>query len=141
MDTTAQASPSLADLILEQTAEAFIYANRQGIIERWNMAATLMFGYSLADARGQSLDLIIPESMRDVHWRGFDAAMDNGSTRLHGRPTLTRAVHKSGERLYVEMSFSVIVDEHGTTIGSAAVARNVTERVLHEKAAAAKRSE
>jgi PAS domain S-box-containing protein len=131
-----QATSSLSDLILEQTADALIYANREGVIERWNRAAASMFGYTFAEAYGQSLDLIIPEPLRAAHWRGFEAAMINGSTRLHGRPTLTRAERSSGGRIYVEMSFALVTDEFGKSIGSVAMAREVTERVLREKAAA-----
>lgn len=136
MEGNVQAVSSLGDLILEQTADALIYANHEGVIERWNAAATSMFGYAFAEAYGQSLDLIIPESLRAAHWRGFEAAMANGSTRLQGRPTLTRAERKTGERIYVEMSFSLVSDELGKAIGSVAMARDVTERVLREKAAA-----
>ncbi len=128
-------SASLGDRILEQAAEAVVYANREGVIERWNAAATTMFGYASAEALGQSLDLMIPEHLRKAHWRGFDAAMANGKTRLGGRPTLTRGLHKSGQKLYVEMSFALVVDEAGSPCGSVAVARDVTERVEREKAA------
>lgn len=66
--------------------------------------------------------------------------MASGSTRLHGRPTLTRAERKAGEKIYVEMSFSLVIDQSGKAIGSVAIARDVTERVLREKAAAARKS-
>lgn len=135
MDDNLQAVSSLGDLIVEHMADALIYSNRDGIIERWNPAAASMLGYSAAEACGQSLDLIIPEPLRAAHWRGFDAAMQNGSTRLHGRPTVTRAAHKSGQTLYVEMSFALVSDEAGKVIGSVAMARDVTERFLREKAA------
>lgn len=135
MDDNLQAVSSLGDLIVEHTADALIYSNRDGIIERWNPAAASMLGYSATEACGQSLDLIIPEPLRAAHWRGFDAAMQNGSTRLHGRPTVTRAAHKSGQTLYVEMSFALVSDEAGKVIGSVAMARDVTERFLREKAA------
>lgn len=131
-----QAENSLGDLIVEQTAEVVIYSNRDGVIERWNAAATAMFGYGAGEALGQSLDLIIPERLRAAHWRGFEAAMSSGKTRLHGRPTLTRAEHKTGSKLYVEMSFAVVVDAAGTALGSVAIARDVTERIERERAAA-----
>lgn len=129
-------SESLGELILEQTAEAVIYANHEGIIERWNAAAVAMFGYSAAEALGQNLDLMIPEHLRKGHWRGFDAAIASGKTRLGGRPTLTRGLHKSGQNLYVEMSFALVLGGAGPALGSVAVARDVTERVEREKAAA-----
>jgi len=107
------------------------------VIERWNAAAVAMFGYSATEAVGQSLDMIIPEHLRKAHWRGFDAAMANGKTRLGGRPTLTRGLHKSGQRLYVEMSFGLVVDAADQALGSVAVARDVTERVEREKSTVA----
>ena len=72
---------------------------------------------------------------------GFDAAMASGATRLHGRPTLTKAAHRSGQRLYVEMSFALVSDPAGNILGSVAMARDVTERVLREKAAASERGQ
>lgn len=130
------AAKTLDELILEQTAEAVIYANREGVIERWNAAAVAMFGFGAEEALGQSLDMMIPEHLRKAHWRGFDAAMASGKTRLGGRPTLTRGLHKSGKKLYVEMSFAMVLDAAGSALGSVAVARDVTERVEREKAAA-----
>ena len=126
----------LADRILDQMADAMIYADRAGKIARWNRAAAALFGYSSEEALGQSLDLIIPEHLRAAHWRGFEAAMTSGTMKLQGRPTLTRAAHKSGRKLYVELTFAIVssgaADE---VLGSVAVARDVTERVERERAA------
>ena len=72
----------LADKILDQVADAVIYANRCGEIIRWNRASAALFGYSAEEALGQSLDLIIPEHLRASHWRGFEAAMTRGATKI-----------------------------------------------------------
>lgn len=126
----------LAERILDQTADAVIYADRTGTILRWNPAASALFGYSADEALGRSLDLIIPEHLRDAHWRGFEAAMTSGAMKLQGRPTLTRALHKSGRKLYTEMTFAIVkaVGNDGA-LGSVAVVRDVTERVEKERAA------
>jgi PAS domain S-box-containing protein len=129
--------PTLAERILESVADALICADRSGKIIRWNRAATALFGFSLEEALGQSVDLIIPEHLRSPHWSGFDAAMAGGATKLQGRATLTRALHKSGRRLYVEMSFALVKGEgdDADAIGAVAIARDVTERVERERAA------
>lgn len=132
-------SRQLADWILEQTTDALVYADAGGTIVRWNRAAGSLFGYEASEAIGQSLDLIIPEHLRAAHWKGFHAAMASGSTRLGGRPTLTRAVHMSGAKLYVEMTFAVVSNDSGQVLGSVAIARDVTERIQRERAAAAPR--
>ncbi|MDI4233286.1 MULTISPECIES: PAS domain S-box protein [unclassified Bradyrhizobium] len=124
----------LAERILDQTADAVIYADRSGTIARWNPAATALFGYSLEEVLGQSL--IIPEHLRAAHWRGFEAAMTGGVMKLQGKPTLTRALHKSGRKVYVEMTFAIVKDSAaGEVLGSVAVARDVTERIERERAA------
>jgi len=124
---------ALSELILEQVADALIYADREGRIQRWNPAASVLFGYSADEALGASLDIIIPEHLRGPHWAGFHAAIEKGSLKLHGRPTLTRAVRKDGSKRYVEMTFALVV-EGGVAMGSVAMARDVTERVEKERA-------
>lgn len=124
---TEDISP-LAGSILEQLADALIYTDSTGTIVLWNAAAAALFGYGGAEAVGQSLDLIIPEHLRPAHWRAFDAAMKSGVVRLQGRPTLTRAKHQSGRKLYVEMTFALVKDAGASPRGAVAVARDVTER-------------
>ncbi|WP_245453788.1 PAS domain S-box protein [Bradyrhizobium sp. AC87j1] len=55
--------------------------------------------------------------------------------KLAGRPTLTRALHKSGRKLYIEMTFALVRDSGGNVLGSVAMARDVTDRVERERAA------
>jgi PAS domain S-box-containing protein len=128
---------SLAESILEQTADAVIYADETGTIRRWNHAAAALFGYSAAEALGQGLDVIIPEHLRAAHWQGFEAAMTKGVMKLQGRPTLTRATHQTGRKLYVEMTFALVNGQAGGPArGAVAVARDVTERVEQQRASA-----
>jgi PAS domain S-box-containing protein len=127
-------TPSNLDArILDDVADALIYADRSGTIMRWNRAAAALFGFAAEDALGQSLDLIIPEHLRAAHWKGFDAALATGTMKLAGRPTLTRAQHKDGRKLYIEMTFALVRDAAGAVLGSAAMARDVTERVMRER--------
>jgi PAS domain S-box-containing protein len=125
----------LAERILDQVAGAFIYANRSGEIIPWNRASAASFGFSAEETLGQSLDLIIPEHLGASHWSGFNAAMTSGVMRLQGRLTLTRAPHESGRKLYVEMTFGIVMADEGEVLGSVVVARNVTDRVERERAA------
>ena len=126
---------SLAESILEQIADAVIYADETGTIRRWNHAAAALFGYGTAEVLGQNLDLIIPEHLRAAHWRGFEAAMTNGVMKLQGRPTVTRARHQTGRKLYVEMTFALVKGQAGGVArGAVAVARDVTERIEQQRA-------
>lgn len=125
----AQDIPALE--IIAGIADAVIYADRNGMIRFWNAGASAVFGFSSSDALEQNLDLIIPERLREAHWRGFDAAIERGATTGGRRARLTRGLHKEPDRpLYVEMSFAVVTAPDGSVTGSVAVARDVTDRQL-----------
>ena len=133
----AMIDETITKAIVEQMAEALIFATVDGKIALWNRGASLLFGFDRDEAIGQSLDLIIPPHLRNAHWAGFDAAIHTGQLKLNGKPTLTRALHKTGRKLYVEMSFALVEADQGV-LGSVAVARDVTERIERERAGAAR---
>ena len=123
----------LAEAILDQVADAVIFVDVAGTIRRWNPAAAALFGYVAAEALGENLDLIIPEHLRAAHWHGFEAAMTSGVMKLQGRPTVTRAQHQTGRKLYVELSFGLV--KEGTAIrGAVAIARDLTARIEQQRA-------
>jgi PAS domain S-box-containing protein len=132
-NTENTAADTLPGDILRSMPEALVYADLEGVIRRWNPGAETVFGFSAAEALGQSLDLIIPERMRKAHWDGFNKAIVRGGT-LPGRTSMiTRSLHKSGEQIYVDMSFAMVKDDAGKMLGSMAVARDATKRFLEEK--------
>lgn len=125
---------SLAAPILRSMPEALIFCDLQGVIRVWNPGAEKVFGWSAAEAIGQSLDLIIPERMRKAHWDGFDQAIARGGVKPGRTSMITRSLHKTHEFIYVDMSFEMVRDEAGQMLGSLAVARDATQRFNDEKA-------
>ena len=124
----------LATLVVDQAPDAVIFASTDGLIRLWNAAATALFGHTRAEAIGKSLDIIIPERFRESHWRGFDRALADGTTKYSGRALPTRSARKDGATIYVELTFAVVKDAAGTVIGALAHARDITERFLRERA-------
>ena len=120
--------------IIEQAPDAFIYTDTKGTIRLWNQRAEEIFGYAKTEVLGHSLDFMIPERMRAAHWRGFNAAAESGRAKYRGRVLTTRSEHKSGRKLYVDLSFALVNDATGTLIGVLAIARDVTERYLEDRA-------
>lgn len=133
-DTQATATPPF-EQILEQAPDAIIFADREGAIRLWNSAAARLFGHAAAEVLGENLDLIIPERFRKAHWTGFDRALQSGTTKYADRVLTTRAVHKDGRAIYLDLTFSLLKDAQGGVQGALAVARDCTERFLAERAA------
>lgn len=87
----------LGRAVIESSAEAVIYADREGIIRFWNAGAERLFGFRTEDALGQSLDIIIPEKLRAAHWRGYRHVMETGASRYQAGDLLAvPGVRKDG---------------------------------------------
>ena len=71
--------------VVEALGDAVVICDRDGVIRFWNAAAERLFGFTRSDALGKSLDLIIPERLRERHWAGFTRTMATCHTRYqHG---------------------------------------------------------
>ena len=119
--------------LLGEAPDAILTADRNGIIIYWNRGAEQIFGYSAADAVGQSLDLIIPENLRERHGDGYARVMASGETKyktgLLSAPGMTR----DGSRVSLEFSIVLLRDEGGGMCGCGTVMRDVTVRWQKEK--------
>ena len=120
-------SLDLFRLVVEQAPDGIICADREGVIQIWNSAAAELFGYLPEEAVGRSLDIIIPEHLRQAHWEGFGKAVASGHTKHVSGAMKTRATHKAGHKLYVILAFSVVKDREGQVIGAMATARPFAE--------------
>lgn len=129
--------PDLYQAVVEQGLEAMIFADREGIICLWNSRAEEIFGYTAGEAAGRSLDLIIPQHLRAAHWQGYRQAIAAGRTRSDGKPMLTRATHKDGGKLYVELAFGIVSDKRHGVLGALATARKAGTLATARKASKA----
>ena len=127
-------SPEMLAATLELAPVSIIVADREGRIVAWNRASEALFGFAASEVLGQSLDIIIPEHLRDSHWKGYDRSLASGETQYAGKVMTTRAVHKDGRRLYVDFSFSMLRDAAGHVTGAIAAGRDGTERFMAERA-------
>jgi PAS domain S-box-containing protein len=114
--------------IVEDSPMAILYADREGVIRFWNAGAEVMFGYTAAEAVGQSLDLIVPEKQRPRHWDGWNRVMATGVTR-YGRDVLAvPALKKDGTRISIEFYILLMRSPTGELAGAAAMIQDVTAR-------------
>ena len=120
--------------IVEGSPDAVILGDAEGIIRLWNAGAETIFGYTSAEAIGQSMDLIIPERLRGRHWDGYRKVMVPGSCRYGAGDLLAvPAIRKDGSSLSVEFTIQMLKDEAGRITGLVAILRDVTKRFQREK--------
>jgi len=119
--------------IVEKAADAIVFAGPDGIIRLWNSGAEAIFGYSAEEALGQTLDLIVPEKMRERHWEGYRKVMDTGVTKYGSDLLAVPALKNDNSRLSVEFTIVLLKNDSGKPIGTAAIMRDVTERWQKEK--------
>jgi PAS domain S-box-containing protein len=120
---------AVAQALLYGGAEAIVACDRDGLIRFWNAGAERMFGHSAGDANGRSLDIIIPERLRERHWQGFREVMAGRESRYAEGATLAvPALRKDGTRISVEFTITPITKAGGGILGLAAVMRDVTSR-------------
>lgn len=121
--------------LLGAQGDAIIAVDRHNLIRFWNRAACRIFGFAPEEAVGQSLDLIIPESLRPRHQQGFDRVMLGGETRYGaGEVLAVPAMTRDGRRISVEFTITVLKDEDGVAIGMAAIMRDVSARFAEMRA-------
>jgi PAS domain S-box-containing protein len=113
--------------------DAIIAVGNDGKIILWNPAAERVFGFTAADAVGQSLDLIIPERFRERHWNGFHHVMQSGQTRYGSEVLRVPALHKDGRALSIAFTVALVKSSDSQTNSIVAVVRDETQRWNEER--------
>jgi len=83
---------------------------------------------------GQSLELIIPEHLREQHRNGFRRVMATGVTQYDRKLLAVPATRKDGARISLEFTVVLIRGVNREMLGIAAILRDVTARWEREKA-------
>jgi len=125
-------APLHPDLDLKQlvagAGDAIIVCDAPGAIALWNRAAERIFGFTEAEALGQSLDLIIPQRQRDRHWEGYHKTMATAVTKYGADVLRVPAMHKDGHTLSIAFTVSMLFSHDQKVTGIAAFVRDESER-------------
>ena len=128
-------SELLPNALLFTRADAIVAADREGVIRFWNPGAERLFGYARHEALEQSLELIIPERLRQRHWDGYNLVIRTGHSRYADSDLLSvPAIRKDGSTISVEFTVTPIKDQTGTLVGVVAVMRDVTKQFQEMRA-------
>ncbi len=114
--------------IVESSDDSITSRDMDGIITSWNRSAEERYGYSAEEMIGKHISVLAstnipPERSGDLEY--IDRKMRNGEQI---RNFETERVRKSGEKFSALMTISPIRDSSGKIVGSAAIARDISER-------------
>ena len=118
--------------LLDIIGDAVVVADADGNIAYWNPAATRLFGFTETEALGQSLNLIMPERLRQRHNVGFAKSMQTGTTRYGSDLLKVPATHKLGKPLSIAFTVAMLFDGDQAS-GVVAVIRDETARFQEER--------
>src|ERR1700704_6485914 len=108
--------------IVASTHDAIISQDQAGIITSWNRGAERIFGYSEAEAVGQSIRLIVPPDL----YQAEDDVLLRIRTGESVEHYETVRVRKDGQRIEVSLTVSPIRTPDGRIIGASKIARDLT---------------
>jgi PAS domain S-box-containing protein len=116
------APQALLAAIVESSEDAIISKTLEGIITSWNRGAQRLFGYSAAEAIGQSVLMLIPEDRKDEEVMIL-SRLRRGERIEHYE---TVRVAKDGRQIDISLTISPIRDEAGALLGASKIARDIT---------------
>ena len=100
--------------IMASALDSIITMDHQGMIVEFNPAAEKVFGHKREQVVGRELaEVLIPPSLRDLHRKGLEYALDHGSAsgrkgRILGRRVETSAICADGREIPVELTVTSI---------------------------------
>jgi PAS domain S-box-containing protein len=110
--------------VVESSDDAIVTKDLNSTITSWNAAAERMFGYTAAEAIGQSIRMLIPDELQNEE--DVVLAKIRAGEKIDHFETIRQ--RKNGSRLNVSITVSPIRNERGEIVGASKVARDVTER-------------
>ena len=120
--------------VVAAVGDAVVACDAAGAIVIWNAAAERMFGYTEAEAMGQSLDLICPERLRKRHWEGYHKTMATGITRYGHDVLRVPAMNKQGGSMSIAFTVAMLFSAEHKVTTIVSVIRDDTSRFSEDRA-------
>jgi len=115
--------------VVDQADDAIIVRTMGEVVIGWNPAAERLFGWRRHEILGRSVRTIVPDDRCEE-----PRALAERLVRGERLPTLeTVRVSKTGERIAVALSVTIVRDGAGELVGVASIARDLRERKAAER--------
>jgi PAS domain S-box-containing protein len=127
MDDAAYRSPSLPQhallaAIVDSSFDAIVSKTLDGTITSWNAAAERIFGYSVAEAIGSHIAMLVPPERLDEE--AWILGRLRAGERVENFETVR--VRKDGTRIDVALTSSPVRNADGDIVGASKIVRDVS---------------
>ena len=112
--------------ITETTPNAVISVNATGYIQYFNPAAERTFGYSVSDAVGQHVSMLVPQRFHADYSENIKNLLSTREVQSNTRNAELVAVRRHGQEFPVDLALSVW--EEGCELFFTGILRDITER-------------
>jgi PAS domain S-box-containing protein len=116
--------------IVDNSHDAIISKNLDGLIQTWNRGAERIFGYTAKEVVGKPGTILMPPE-RTSEEPGILARLQSGE-RIDHYQTVRR--HKDGTLLDISLTVSLIRDKTGRIIATSKIARDISHQKRAEEA-------
>lgn len=110
--------------IVESSYDAIINIDKEGNIQSWNTGARKIYGFSPEEIIGENISILIPPDRKKEE---TTMILENIAkhTRLKNHQTIR--VTKSGDKKYIALSLSPLINEEGEVTGASVIGRDITK--------------
>lgn len=129
LHTDGPEAASYLAAIIESSHDAIVSKTLDGIIVSWNKSAERMFGYSVDEAVGQHISLIIPSDRLSEETHIIEK-IKSGQSIEHFE---TVRMRKDGSFITISVTISPIRNAEGAIIGASKIARDIAEQKKAEE--------
>lgn len=122
-----------SDMFISQArsaSDAIIFSDPAGNIIFWNKGAENLFFYTVEEAMGMHISMIMPLRYRHIH-QGWDIVVSTGRSWVMGKTIELYGLKRDGTEFPIEISHSSWKKD-GALFFSVNI-RDITQRVLNEK--------
>lgn len=116
---------------VEASPTGMIMVNEQGLIVLTNAQTDTLFGYDAGSLLGQSIEMLIPPPLRNLHAQHMTAFMAHPGERRMGDRRELFARHRDGSEFRVELGLTPIVGHEAQYVLASVV--DITSRIQSEQ--------
>jgi PAS domain S-box-containing protein len=110
--------------LVNSSRDAIIGRTMDSVITSWNQSAARIFGYSVQEALGKPISMLLPPGT-EAEELDIVVALKRGET-INAYDAVR--IRKDGQTIKVSVTMSPIFDPLGNLVGASKVAREITER-------------